>query len=446
MVGCAEFALLLLSQQAVGDDGGGKLASFVLRALQSIGGKGKGQAPIRDSIMPAMMRDGNAVDDCGGESLSPAAPAPVSNIAFFDPGGADLHHFHPTRDAFRVLEIGQFTKVRKLADAIFGGVYIYRMRQEGCANKVVAVKRMLNEKLDRVRTFEVNDRMAFHGRLMACEDAMTEIGVLLFLNSQPDMCRYLLRLIDLVRDESHTMLVTEHCDSGDLFGFAMQRELCEAEVKRFMLQLFQALGYLHSHNIGHRDISLENLLVKDGELRLMDFGQAVQLHDLQGPEKRFRYFRPCGKDFYRAPECYIPVDTPWVAPCPSDYCAGSVVLVQHQGFSAEVVFQPESVSGRMCMCDPCGFEAAPVDLFACGVTLFALHARQAPWRMALPADESFRYICTNGIEPLWQQQNKRQLSVSGMHLLSNLLRSHPAMRLSIDQCLDHPWFAGLGAE
>ena len=38
--------------------------------------------------------------------------------------------------------------------------------------------------------------------------------------------------------------------------------------------------------ISHRDISLENVLLSGGDVRLMDFGQAVQTHLETGPASR----------------------------------------------------------------------------------------------------------------------------------------------------------------
>ena len=41
-------------------------------------------------------------------------------------------------------------------------------------------------------------------------------------------------------------------------------------------QLLQAVAFLHKQQICHRDISLENILLSKGDIRLMDFGQAVR--------------------------------------------------------------------------------------------------------------------------------------------------------------------------
>lgn len=99
--------------------------------------------------------------------------------------------------------------------------------------------------------------------------------------------------------------MTEFADGGELFEtLSQQGALSQKQAKRYSWETLQAISYLHRHRIGHRDISLENVLIKEGSVRLMDFGMAVRSHDIGGSP--LRYFHPAGKDFYRAPECYVP--------------------------------------------------------------------------------------------------------------------------------------------
>jgi protein-serine/threonine kinase len=71
--------------------------------------------------------------------------------------------------------------------------------------------------------------------------------------------------------------VMEYCDHGDLFNLVKHGHLkTEARSKdRLCLfkQLVQGVHYLHSNGIAHRDIKLENLLIKGtSTLKITDFG------------------------------------------------------------------------------------------------------------------------------------------------------------------------------
>merc|ERR1712178_604053 len=116
---------------------------------------------------------------------------------------------------------------------------------------------------------------------------------------------YLLRFQGVFIESRFTWLVTELAEGGELFSVAASGAVTESQVRRYMWQILQAVSYLHKHCIGHRDISLENVLLKDDVVRVMDFGMAVRSHSASGMP--LRYFKTVGKDFYRPPECYVPV-------------------------------------------------------------------------------------------------------------------------------------------
>lgn len=68
--------------------------------------------------------------------------------------------------------------------------------------------------------------------------------------------------------------------------------LSEDESKRIFFQILQAVDYLHSFGITHRDIKLENVLFIGGsasaEIKLIDFGFSTVCQ----PGKRLKVF--CG--------------------------------------------------------------------------------------------------------------------------------------------------------
>jgi len=85
---------------------------------------------------------------------------------------------------------------------------------------------------------------------------------------------------------------------GELYKIVKsQKRLQEPIVKFYAAQMALALGYLHSKDIVHRDMKLENVLIdQDGYVQIIDFGLARMLGKNQAA------FTMCGTPEYLAPE------------------------------------------------------------------------------------------------------------------------------------------------
>jgi serine/threonine protein kinase len=82
---------------------------------------------------------------------------------------------------------------------------------------------------------------------------------------------------DYIAGKTYARLVDERRNRGEDFH--------EAEVWRFLLQVLPVLGYIHSKGVIHRDISPENIILRDSDLLpvLIDFGVVKEFADrLQG--------------------------------------------------------------------------------------------------------------------------------------------------------------------
>ena len=106
------------------------------------------------------------------------------------------------------------------------------------------------------------------------------------------------RLLDFHESNESLFLVFEFCNYGDLNKYMRQRpRLLEEEALDFLKQLIRAFKILNDHNIMHRDLKLENVLMnKSGEkivLKLCDFDF------LKKGEFGNSY---CGTSLYMAPE------------------------------------------------------------------------------------------------------------------------------------------------
>lgn len=70
----------------------------------------------------------------------------------------------------------------------------------------------------------------------------------------------------------------EYCSDGSLADIMRNKKQVfeEKEISQIMGQLLEGLQFLHQRNIVHRDIKASNLLMKDGVIKIADFGVSLQ--------------------------------------------------------------------------------------------------------------------------------------------------------------------------
>jgi hypothetical protein len=139
-----------------------------------------------------------------------------------DPRVTDLGHFRCPPLSWPALSEGDFTAVRPLAKALYGEVGLYQWSK--CTNSSfghVVVKKLRNVSMERNRNCETDERLIHScGTNMSpdLEDPLTEMGVLEYLQQQPDRPQYLLRCFGIFSQPTHTWIVTEYAEGGDLFA------------------------------------------------------------------------------------------------------------------------------------------------------------------------------------------------------------------------------------
>lgn len=124
----------------------------------------------------------------------------------------------------------------------------------------------------------------------AAERTTTEIQCLTALKHQN-----IIRLMQHVESPHHVVLIFELMEGGDLFNYLLEKQkeagitdlsptsgqhaslsvVTEEEARHVFAQVLSAIGYAHNQHICHRDLKLENILLKTKNLsvvKIADFG------------------------------------------------------------------------------------------------------------------------------------------------------------------------------
>ncbi|CAF5217303.1 unnamed protein product, partial [Rotaria magnacalcarata] len=117
----------------------------------------------------------------------------------------------------------------------------------------------------------------------------------------------IIKLVEEFQNELKYFLVLEYVSNGDLLtAVNTMNKYSEHDVALMLSQIASALKYLHSLDIVHRDVKLDNILMtnypdQSVTLKLADFGLALCLSD-QTPIVAAHGDNLCGTPMYMAPE------------------------------------------------------------------------------------------------------------------------------------------------
>lgn len=113
--------------------------------------------------------------------------------------------------------------------------------------------------------------------------------------------KFILKLFKTFRDKKYVYLLTEALLGGELFTLMKRSGPLDEHKAKFAIGcVLEAIEYLHSSMIVHRDVKPENMLLDEkGYVKLADFGFAKKL----GRDGRTRTF--CGTPGYLAPELLL---------------------------------------------------------------------------------------------------------------------------------------------
>ena len=194
----------------------------------------------------------------------------------------------------------------------------------------------------------------------------------------------IIKLVDFLSDEKQVYMVMEYCSRGDLRGFLLENgHLSEPQAKIVFRELISAVSYLHSKDIAHRDLKLENILLNESmHVKLADFG----------------FSRKVDKDELMSTKCGSPVYT-----------------------APEIITQPQ-YDGRI------------ADMWSLGVILYVLLVGKIPWDTTNETQLFYqittaKYHIPDFVSPL------------ASRLIGELMAPQPEMRMTANEVLTHPWVA-----
>jgi serine/threonine protein kinase len=152
---------------------------------------------------------------------------------------------------------------------------------------------------------------------VAIDDRSEELAIHRHAGSHPNIVNLLYHF----ETEHHVYLVLEYCPNGDLYESirAGSSPKDTERVREALLQLIDAVEYMHARGVYHRDIKPENIfLSEDRSLKLGDFGLATR--------DSVSFESAVGSDRYMAPEQMDPSNAGY-QPAKADIWAIGICLL-----------------------------------------------------------------------------------------------------------------------
>ncbi|EAR81887.2 Serine/Threonine kinase domain protein (macronuclear) [Tetrahymena thermophila SB210] len=189
-------------------------------------------------------------------------------------------------------------------------------------------------------------------------------------------------------DHDNVYILLELCPYQTLNELIKRRKrITEYETQIYVMQIVNALKYLHQNKIIHRDLKLGNLFLGDNmTLKIGDFGLATKI-EYEGEKKK----TVCGTPNYIAPE----------------------ILEGKDGHSYEV------------------------DMWSLGVIIYTLLIGKPPFETKDVRTTYKRIKMNNYCFP-----EQIQISDNAKSIITSILNLNPQKRLTLDELLEHPFMQG----
>ncbi|XP_071371939.1 serine/threonine-protein kinase 33 [Centroberyx affinis] len=210
---------------------------------------------------------------------------------------------------------------------------------------------------------------------------------------------HIIHLKEVFETPKRMYLVTELCDGGELNELLQKKKcLTEEETRHIISSLAEAIVYLHKKDIVHRDLKLENILMKSSHhgddndminIKVTDFGLSVKKGGV-GSERMMK--ATCGTPSYMAPE-----------------------MISAHDYSQQC------------------------DVWSIGIIMYMLLCGEPPF-MSNSKEKLFEKIKKGELKftgPIWDT-----ISDAAKNILICLLKVDPAHRITAKELVDNPWITG----
>lgn len=140
-------------------------------------------------------------------------------------------------------------------------------------------------------------------RTQSIENLIYEITILKHLSDNlydhPNVLNYKASLLEEENGMKTIYIITNYIQGVDLYSIYQDQkhDMTVSQVWNFIKQLIQTVKLLHTHNIAHRDLKLDNIMYNNDIYTIIDFGSA-KLHELKSKKM-------VGTPIYLPPEWYI---------------------------------------------------------------------------------------------------------------------------------------------
>ena len=209
------------------------------------------------------------------------------------------------------------------------------------------------------------------------------------------------KILEVFEDQEYILISMEYINGGNLFSFVKKRRKLSEKIAKFLFkQIILGIKHIHSHNIVHRDIKLENILIDfNNNIKICDFGIGRILNS----NKQLLHDK-CGTPMYMAPE----------------------ILISNKNI---------------------GYEGFPVDIWSSGIALYIMLSGSLPFNFKGENNSSINDKNYNNAELQNNIINNEpkyieKISDEARDLLKKILNKNPNERLNCDQILNHPWLTG----